>query len=41
MKKFFILILIAVAFSSCSRYYVSGNCRGGSCGVWYPKKFNK
>jgi hypothetical protein len=40
-KAVIVLAIISITLSSCSRYYVSGNCNGGSCGVWYPKKFNK
>jgi hypothetical protein len=40
-KVVIVFAIISIALTSCSRYYVSGNCNGGSCGVWYPKKFNK
>jgi len=40
-KVVIVFAFISIGLSSCSRYYVSGNCANGSCGVWYPKKFNK
>lgn len=40
-KVLIVFAIISVGLSSCSRYYISGNCNNGSCGVWYPKKFTK
>lgn len=41
-QAIFVLILICIIgmfAGSCSPRYVIEGDRGGSCGVWYPKKF--
>lgn len=38
-KSIIVIAIVSIGLSSCSQYVVSGNCRNGSCGVWYPKKF--
>ena len=40
IKVVIVFAFISIGLSSCSKYIVSGN-GNGTCGVWYPKKFNK
>lgn len=36
MKKLIVILIVGLFMTSCTRYAYE---RGGTCGVWYPKKY--